>query len=343
MSNKRKGDILEDITAWLHDEPGITVQKRVRLPTRHRDGRRREVDVLLSRDLAGYPVQIAIECKNQRKPVGSPIVDGFIGKLQDVGIPVSHGILVSANGYTKPALKRGSQDNLRMLEFAGLSKDGLKALVSDCFQSLVYAFASVQNVIIETPIGTFDPEYNVYAFFDKNGTYCGTIFDLIWRNWINGNLPQDIGTHEISLSVPADYVQKGSDIVAAPLKVTVILKVVVFVVTLKGEVKDFGLTNVETNEHEKRKITATFPNNDQVGPLKVFEKDEELRKYLTKPTLIAYTTTRLPRILILNKCYFPLREATIEKMKDLMDAGEQIETFTELEGADLAAIWEDFD
>jgi len=63
-------------------------------------GKKREIDVLLTRDVAGYLVRLAIECKNEGKPIGAKEIDAFIGKLQYVGIPVQHGIFVSASGYT---------------------------------------------------------------------------------------------------------------------------------------------------------------------------------------------------------------------------------------------------
>jgi hypothetical protein len=53
---KERGDLLEDIVASLHEFPGILVRKRVRLPVPSSTrGRKREVDVLLSQEIAGYP------------------------------------------------------------------------------------------------------------------------------------------------------------------------------------------------------------------------------------------------------------------------------------------------
>jgi Restriction endonuclease len=71
-------------------------------------GRKREIDVLLTRSIAGIPVSIAIECKNEAKKIGSPKIDAFVGKPQHVGIPPQFGIYVSTSDYTgAPSSGRG--------------------------------------------------------------------------------------------------------------------------------------------------------------------------------------------------------------------------------------------
>src|SRR5947207_839657 len=69
-SSADKGRLVEDITAMLHAAPGLRVERRVKVPV---PGDRRavaEIDVLLTGAIAGYTVRIAIECKNEAKPIG---------------------------------------------------------------------------------------------------------------------------------------------------------------------------------------------------------------------------------------------------------------------------------
>ncbi len=80
----------------MHDHPGVTVERNRRLPPASGLGGKREIDVLITAIVAGYPVQMAVECKNE--------ADAFIGKLQHVGIPPQQGIYISANGYTTGAI-----------------------------------------------------------------------------------------------------------------------------------------------------------------------------------------------------------------------------------------------
>jgi hypothetical protein len=101
-STVSKSKIVERIAALMHDQPGITVQRNRRLPPVGGKGIKREIDVLLTASVAGYAVQMAIECKNEATAIGSPMIDAFVGKLQYVGIPLrlycpisfgEHGIL----------------------------------------------------------------------------------------------------------------------------------------------------------------------------------------------------------------------------------------------------------
>src|SRR4051812_25494191 len=102
MTAKRKGDILEDLVAMMHEVPGVVVEKRKKLPVLlSKTGRRREIDVLITSNVVGYPVRFGIGCKNEAKLLDTAAVDSFVRILKEVGIPVQHGILVSAKGYTR--------------------------------------------------------------------------------------------------------------------------------------------------------------------------------------------------------------------------------------------------
>ena len=103
-STKDKGRLVEQIVASMHEFSGVKVQQNVFMPTLGNARRKREIDVLLTSNVAGYLVQIAIECKNEKGVIGSPKIDAFVGKLSDIGIPTRHGIYVSASGYTREQL-----------------------------------------------------------------------------------------------------------------------------------------------------------------------------------------------------------------------------------------------
>src|SRR6266536_5008487 len=85
-STVSKGKIVERIAALMHDQPGVTVERNRRLPPVGGKGVKREIDVLLTATVAGYQIQMAIECKNEAAVIGFPKIDAFVGKLQYVGI-----------------------------------------------------------------------------------------------------------------------------------------------------------------------------------------------------------------------------------------------------------------
>jgi hypothetical protein len=81
---QRKGRLVEEIIAQLHELPDLEIARNVQLPSL-RSERSREIDLLLSGTVAGYPVRLAFECKNYAIRVGVQRIDEFIGKLLDVG------------------------------------------------------------------------------------------------------------------------------------------------------------------------------------------------------------------------------------------------------------------
>jgi len=100
-TSKQKGKLVERIAAMLHEGPDVKVERNVLLPPLNGDPKRkREIDVLLTSYVAGYPVRIAIECKNEAEKNDVEYIDAFVGKLDDVGIPHQHGIFISVSGYT---------------------------------------------------------------------------------------------------------------------------------------------------------------------------------------------------------------------------------------------------
>lgn len=168
----------------LHDLPGIKVERNVQLPPIHGDKtRRREIDVLLTGYLAGYPVRIAFSCKNERKKITPGAIGEFIDELDDVGIPTHHGIFVCVNGYTSGALDRAKEKGVRTCVLRGLTKDRLTSEVADAFQFNVNLLAEVTSVTITNNVGSYGFEGQFFLFFDADRKPCGTVLDLVVSWW----------------------------------------------------------------------------------------------------------------------------------------------------------------
>ena len=60
-----------------------------------------------------------------RSALDTAAVDNFVRILEETGIPVQQGILVSAKGYTKDARDAAKLRGVRTLVFEGLSADRL--------------------------------------------------------------------------------------------------------------------------------------------------------------------------------------------------------------------------
>lgn len=122
--SKKLGDILEDVVALIHEDPGLKIEKRVRVP-QILGSNKREIDVLISSEVAGYPVKIAIECKNEKTKVSINEASDFIVKLEDVGIGYSNAIMVSINGFSSVAQEKLDQKGIKTFVLEGLTEDRL--------------------------------------------------------------------------------------------------------------------------------------------------------------------------------------------------------------------------
>src|SRR6266487_2000361 len=130
-----KGRLVEMIVASMHEEAGIKIEQNVRLPSIRNPKRKREIDVLLSGTISGYPIRIAIECKNYKSVIGAPKIDAFVGKLEQIGIPSQHGVFVAAGGFTADAIDRAKEAGIKTLILTGLTKDRLAVEIFSAVQA----------------------------------------------------------------------------------------------------------------------------------------------------------------------------------------------------------------
>ena len=108
-STLEKGRLVEYIAARMHQTAGVK-GRPMSLLGRGTTGRKREIDVLLTSEVAEYPVRVAIECKNEKARIGSERIDALIGKLDDIGIPTQQSMYISASGYTRDAIERATEE-----------------------------------------------------------------------------------------------------------------------------------------------------------------------------------------------------------------------------------------
>lgn len=200
-----KGILLEQIVAMLHKSEGVKVETNVfLLPKSGDESRKREVDVLLTSDVAGCPVRVAIQCKNYKKPITVGQIDEFIGLLKDVGIPYQYGIVISVHGYQSGAIKRAKEEGIKTLVLEGLDKSRLNAEIQDTFQFFVYLLLVVENMHIRTEIAD---GYLAFCFWDEDNNVHGFFTDLIVNRWRNGEIPMKLGEYSLDLKLPQGWYQ----------------------------------------------------------------------------------------------------------------------------------------
>ena len=347
-SSAAKGKLVEEIVEKMHGSPNVKVQRRVFLEPVGGGSRKREIDVLLASSVAGYPVRVAIECKNEAKKIGSPKIDAFVGKLKDVGIPSSLGIYVSVNGYTGDAIERASKEGIKTLVLTGLTKDRLSAAVERAFQSMVYLFADTAQLQVQNEVSTVEEFAELSAFYDADGVLRDTLGDMVWRTWVEGGMTSDLGDHKLNFQVSDGWhsIVDGKKVSAGA--VSAVIRVVGFVVTFSGEARQHALLDAANKKAERWRTDLVFDGSLEPSyPMRSFRTGEELREYLESQKAVRVVgRLRLPRIRV-GPMYWPPSERTTKKVAELMEAYKVGKIpdprplkFTEIEGMDLNAVFE---
>lgn len=347
LSTKEKGKIVEKIVASMHELSGVKVMLNVFVPTLGNARRKREIDVLLISVIAGYPIKIAIECKNEKKAIGAPKIDAFVGKLLDIGIPVQHGIYVSASGYTSGAIDRAKKVGLRTLLLTGID-ESLADSVVNAIQSIVYLLLKVTKIQVRNNVANTPNSLQMLVFYDENGKICGSISDLIWQKWLNGEIPALIGDQEIELTIPNNWSQIVDGKIEPVISASAQIRITGLVMTVSGKAKKHLLLDVVDQKIEKFQFDVNFDTSQTVYPLTVIKTEKQLDEFMKRSETINLVIgkIKLPRISI-GTMYWPPSERSAKIVIGLMQAFEAGKipdprpiNITELEGNDLSAIWE---
>jgi Restriction endonuclease len=349
-STVSKGRILERIAALMHDQPNVTVKLNQRLPPIDGKGRqRREIDILLTCDVAGYPVRMAIECKNEDKPIGSPKIDAFVGKLEYVGIPPQHGIFISSTGYTTGAIERATGAGMRTLTLRGLTDENLLGSIAGAFQSIIYLLLRVESITVSNEVPPSKTgSIESFSFFNSGGKLAAFLPDLVWHEWLSGKISTTLGEHEIDIPLPANLYQMVNGKAVSTIGLSAKVRVIGLAVTLEGAVKEYVLVNAANKTMEKSLIDVSFDTAAQKLPVTTFLSEDQLKAFMTKPGAFQVTFGRinLPRIRY-NNLFWPPSERVAQKLQErwLSSGADELLNLSplelqEIEGIDLQTVWE---
>lgn len=106
----------------------------------------RQIDILIEGDIAGYPIRIAVDCKNFTKKIDVKEVESFCSMVEDV--EAHQGVLVTQKGYSKAAINRSHYGNQKV-ELDIINFDELKDFQG--FEALPYVGHFC--IIIPAPFG----------------------------------------------------------------------------------------------------------------------------------------------------------------------------------------------
>jgi hypothetical protein len=118
----KRGENLQQLVAAIeratHRASNVRVDSPKYLPDKD-TGRPREHDVLLTFTLDHHRVLLAIECRDRSRATGVPEVEAFSKKCERTG--VNKGVIVSARGFRKSALKKAAQMEIACLTLEQVS------------------------------------------------------------------------------------------------------------------------------------------------------------------------------------------------------------------------------
>ncbi len=346
-STVKKGKIVEKITAAFHENPDVTVRLNVFLPVLGTGKRRREIDVLVVGQVAGYSKRIAFECKNERSSVGVQKIDEFIGKLKDVGIPPQDGVYVSASGYTQGAIERAHKEGLKTLTLEGLTKEGLSAILHEAFQAVVFLMGEITQFTIEYDEETGCSD-NPYMFFNERGEFYTFLHDFLWDAWLTGQLPLIIGTHSYNVKLPQKLYQFVDKKLKSVRAVTIKSMISGLVIHTSGKGEQLLLRDASTKAIERTTVKIKFDTSKKQYPATLIQSEKELDSFLERlePFRIV-TRVRLPRIRTDRGVYWPPSDRIVSVLMQRHRAyqmGEiselSFDDLGEIEGSELNGAWE---
>jgi hypothetical protein len=104
---------------YLYPNCEISFNKKI---TGKVSGSLRQIDIFICGTIAGFQINIAIDCKNYNKKVDIKVVESFLGLMKDINC--NKGIIVTQKGFTSSAYRRALNDHsdleLRILNFEQL-------------------------------------------------------------------------------------------------------------------------------------------------------------------------------------------------------------------------------
>lgn len=335
--------------ASLHEGPDVQVQKRVRLPTVFNPTKKREIDVLVTGSVAGHRVRVAIECKNEKGPVGTKEVGNFESKLRQVGIPRELGIMVSANGYTGDALEHARSVNVKTLVLRGLTEDRLSIVVDEAIQSVIYLLADVVSFWLmndlNEPITAID---EAFVLYDEQGRPAGTLPDFVWQEVRTGRLEPTVGRHVLELQVPEGWHNVIGGQIRPIRHISVNVNVLGLLLTVQGRVQRHTLVNAVDEVAERSRVHAAWRPAEGRYTLRTFASEQDLGRYVQSESRFQLVKRQwLPRIRFWHMMYWPPSQRVADIVQQRMGDFRKGRIpdprpfdFAELEGNDLSTAWE---
>jgi len=350
-TSNEKGEVVESIVAMMHQQPDVEVRRDVYLPAKNDNSRKRQIDVLLLGQFAGYSTTFAVECKNYKRNINVQDIGGFRDLLDDIGLPPHQGILVSASKIGPNAVTRARELGMKVYELAGLTQDSLSEALHDASQIVAFAVPAMSQLSIVSAAPEATSPHELFTRYDASGEVKGTVHDLLWLRWLEGEPPSVAGEHPLRLEIPEGWYTlvdgRRLQVLSATAKVTVRIVVVKFT----GTSSTLALVEPRDQTVQRFHVTASFETFGKY-PVLVFDEEAHLETFIEERHAALKVTVgrvRTPRIQI-NHIYWPPSKRVVRRVLQYRKfyvkgriAMPTPEDFAGLESTDLKAFWEPID
>jgi hypothetical protein len=275
-------------------------------------------------------------------------IDAYIGKLQDIGIPTQHGIYVSANGFTEGALKRAKEVGIMPLMLTGLTPDRLAEKIDEAIQSVVYLLPEITNLSVSCNVERTDNSFQLWFLYDDEAKIRASIPDLIWKKWVEGLLPSNLGECQVEIEIPEGWKLYVGGNLEPVISAIATVKIIGLLITVQGKATQHILINAINREVNRFKTDVSFDTSQKVYPVTSFSNEEDLRNFIdSRPESVKLTIGRigLPRIRFYS-LYWPLSARAVTELVALVrhcqEEGRKAsdEELAEIEGSDLKTVWD---
>lgn len=259
-------------------------------------------------------MHFAIECKDYSRPIISPDIDSFIGKLQDVGIAPQTSIFISTSGFNESAIERVAEVGMKALVFSEADQKSLQMRIRSAIQTVVFMVCFYRGFTFQTQEPAEGEEILKYlTFYDRAGNIKTTLMDIVWSNWLQDKPSLKCGIYNYDIPIPSDWLYLANGRHSSASNFNIQLEVQAFVMKYLGNVDQHNFQDAKTGEIDRSFVNVKFnpENNSNINLLKT---EEELSSALQIPADIKLHIgrVRLPKVVMDNNLMWPISKEAMD-------------------------------
>jgi hypothetical protein len=255
---------------------------------------------------------------------------------------------VSSSGFTEGAIQRGKKEGITLLKYSEITKNNTKDGFLNALKATMFIVLIIEKIIItnNNPVSGLVN----FAFYNLNREIQGTLQDIVYQNWIKGNINTNICSESFQFEVPKGWFQfNGNELERVDIVIVETRKFGLLFQT-EGSYEAHTLANPENGRLAKIEGEIHYeeskPENGLVS-LKRFDNESEIIDLLKKYKISFLFKAKVPRI-VYGSLYWPPSDKSLAGLNDYFKANngkinrEQMianMTLEKIEGREIGAAF----